>query len=362
MTVFLSLLVLAATAGAALALVGVKTVRDSRAGKAVSTVTDPDAPGFEAFLEPTPTLAVLHAEGKTVLSMAVLALNTGDAGGSVILVSPTLRANLSSEAVSFGTVSAFGGGPEAVMPSLQAAIRLGVPEVAMVDDALWAELVAPVSPLAFDNPSAVGSFPAGPLSLTADQVGPFLAAAGPDEPPQAAMLRQRAFYRAWIEAVGASSDPAVVPGEVDFGLGRFVRGLAGGPTKIEPVPVVESLVGDVRRYDVDREAMEALVPELVPFPTAGSSGGRIRVRLLDGTGDGGHVQAVAPVLVPAGVQIVVVGNADSFDYRETEVRYHTAAVKAAARDLVEALGTGRLVDDPRQTDAFDVTIVLGPDV
>ena len=362
MTVFLSLLVLAALAGAALALVGVKTVRESRAGKVVSTVTDPSAPGFEAFLEPTPTLAVLHRDGQGIVSMAVLALGTGDGGGSALMVSPALRSNQGSDAVSFGAVSAFAGNPEVVMPALQAAIRYGVPEVALVDDALWADLVAPVAPLALDNPSAVGAFPAGSLSLAADQVGPFLAATAPGEPPQAAMLRQRAFYRAWIDAVARSSDPAVVPGEVDFGLGRFVRGLAKGPTTIEPVPVLESVVGDTTRYDVDRDAMEALVPELVPFPTAGSPGGRIRVRLLDGTGDGGHVEAVAPTIVPAGVQIVVVGNADRFDYRETEVRYHTPVVKAAATDLVEVLAAGKVVEDPRQTDAFDVTIILGTDV
>jgi hypothetical protein len=361
-TAFAASLAVAAIAGAALAFAGVQTVRDSRAGKAVSTVTDPGAPGFEAFLEPTPTLAVLHTDGTRVLSMAVLALNTGDVGGSALTVSPALRSNLGRDAVSFATIAVYSGDPEVVMPALQGSIRYGVPEVAVVDDALWAQLVTPVSPLTVDNPTAVGPFAAGRLSLPAGQVGAFLAATQPGEPPQAVMLRQRAFYRAWIDAVGRSSDPAVVPGEVEVGLGRFVRGLATGPTTIEAVPVVESLVGDVRRYDVDREAMEVLVPDLVPYPTAGSAGGRIRVRLLDGTGDGGHVQAVAPLLVPAGVQIVVVGNADRFDYQESEVRYHTPVVEAAAGDLVDALQAGRVVDDPRQTDAFDVTIVLDPDL
>jgi hypothetical protein len=36
--------------------------------------------------------------------------------------------------------------------------------------------------------------------------------------------------------------------------------------------------------------------------------------------------------------------------------------RSAAEDLVEALGSGRTVDDPRQTDTFDVTIVLGTDL
>ena len=69
--------------------------------------------------------------------------------------------------------------------------------------------------------------------------------------------------------------------------------------------------------------MAALVARLVPFPTAGEPGGRVRVRLLDGAGDPEHVQRAAPLVVPADAEIVVVGNADAFDYEETEIRYHT---------------------------------------
>ena len=88
----------------------------------------------------------------------------------------------------------------------------------------------------------------------------------------------------------------------------------------------------------------------------------MRVRLLDGTGDPKHVQRAAPLVIPADAEIVLVGNADAFDYEETEIRYHHAGAEQAAVALEEALGTGRVVDDPRQTDAFDVTIVLGPDL
>jgi hypothetical protein len=66
--------------------------------------------------------------------------------------------------------------------------------------------------------------------------------------------------------------------------------------------------------------------------------------------------------VPAGSEVVVVGNADRFDYETTEIRYHDPVRKGAAEHLRDALGAGRVIDDARQTDAFDVTIVLGPDV
>jgi hypothetical protein len=125
---------------------------------------------------------------------------------------------------------------------------------------------------------------------------------------------------------------------------------------------METPAGGATRLDVDPDAMRELLPALVPFPTAARPGGRVRVRLLDGAGDPGHVLRAAPRIVPAGSEIVVVGNANAFDYRTTEIRYHQPMLESAAKELRDALGAGRVIADPRQTDAFDVTIVLGTDV
>ena len=89
----------------------------------------------------------------------------------------------------------------------------------------------------------------------------------------------------------------------------------------------------------------------------------MRVRLLDGTGDPEHVIAAAPLVVPADSEIVVVGNADAFDYDDhRDPLPRPDASRPAAERLRDALGAGEVIDDPRQTDAFDVTIVLGTDV
>ena len=362
MIVFCALLAVSVAGALALTYAGIKTVRASRAGQAVSTVTDPAAPGFEAFLEPTPTLAILHRDGKHVRSIAVVSLNSGDVGGSLLLVSPHTYGD-EGDPATFGGAAAFSGQPEATLSPLQPGLGFGITEFVLVDDARWTEVVGPVSPLQVDNPSAVAGFPAGRITLPAEQVGAYLAATNPGESPRESVLRQRAFYRAWLDAVAASGDVvAAVPGEVDSGLGRFMRGLAAGPHRVETAPVVEKLFHGFYRTDMDATAMAALVPELVPFPTAGEPGGRVRVRLLDGSGDAKHVQRVAPLVIPADAEIVVVGNADAFDYQETEIRYHNPLAKAAARTFQDALGAGRLVDDPRQTDTFDVTIVLGTDI
>lgn len=362
MAVFSALVALAVLAGGALTYVGVQTVRTSRAGKSVATVTDPTAPGFEAFLEPTPTLLLVHTSGSTLLSAAVLALNSGDAGGSVLLVPPATRLGPEEGAFTLGAVAAFGGAGDAILPGVQQLLGLGITEVAVVDDARWAELLAPVAPLTIENPDTVGLFPAGPLSLAADQVGPYLAARGEGESDLARLFRQQLFFEAWAKAIAASEDPAAVPGEVESGIGRFARGLAAGPRQVTTLPVVETPAGESTRLDVDADALQDVLPSLVPFPTAGRPGGRVRVRILDGTGDPQHVLSVAPLVVPARSEIVVVGNANRFDYETTEIRYHDPTRKAAAEAIRDALGAGRVIDDPRQTDAFDVTIVLGTDV
>jgi hypothetical protein len=362
MVVFSTLLVAALAAGAVLAYLGIETVRTSRAGKSVSTVTDPALPGFEAFLDPTPTLLVVHGSGTSLVSASLLSLNSGDVGGAVLLVPPATRVPTDEKIVTLGDVVAFAGDPAAVVPTMQVVLGIGITEVAVVDDARWAELVAPVEPLTIENPDAVGEFPAGTLSLEAAQVGPYLAARNEGESDLARLYRQQLFFEAWAGAVAASPDPAAVPGEVESGIGRFVRGLAAGPRRVATLPVVETPEGDGSRIEVDPEAANQLISTLVPFPIAAVPGGRIRVRLLDGSGDGEHVLMAAPLLVPAGTEIVVVGNADAFDYEVTEIRYHHPTFEADAQRLRDALGAGRLVDDPRQTDAFDVTIVLGPDV
>jgi len=366
MIVFSTLLTVTLVAGAVLAYVGVETVRTSRAGKSVSTVSDPTQPGFEAFLEPTPTLLLIHASGTRLISVAVLALNSGDDGGSILVVPPDTRLDSSAGADSLGGLAAFLQSPTAMVTGLRSLIGIGVSEVIVVDDARWAELVAPVAPLTIQNPDTVGEFPAGPLTLEADQVGPYLDARAEGESELARPFRQQLFFEAWADAVAASSAAAPVPGEVESGIGRFMRGVANGPRQVATLPVVESIVdsqfGELPRLDVDAEGAQELIASLVPFPTSATPGGRVRVRLLDGEGDPEHVLRVAPLVVPAGTEIVVVGNADAFDYETTEIRYHHPTLKSAAEDIRDALGTGRVIDDPRQTDAFDVTIVLGTDV
>ena len=60
--------VLVIAAGVAVLLLwraGTKSVLDSTDGREVEIVTDPGAPGYVAFVDPTPTLLVAHTDGES---------------------------------------------------------------------------------------------------------------------------------------------------------------------------------------------------------------------------------------------------------------------------------------------------------
>ncbi len=362
MTGFAAALGAALLVGGALTFVGVQTLRDSSTGRRVASV-DPSEPGFEGILETTPTLLVVHQHDGALVSAALLALANDDAGGSVILLPPSVKVGDGADAATLAVTYAFGGTPEVMRGAGEAVAGVGVEDIVVVDDARWADLLRPVGSITIENPDDVPGFPVGTVSLGADQVGAWLEAHSSNEGELAQVYRQQLFWEAWIKAVAASSDPAVVPGELDSGLGRFVRGLAHGRLQVTTVPVTD-VVDEAGNhvFPDDRAALERVITDLVPFPTGTELAPRTRVRLLDGTGDQQHVRQVAPTVVASTSTIVVVGNADAFDYGTTEIRYHQPGQRAAAERLRAALGVGRVIEDIRPIDSFDVTIVLGTDI
>lgn len=363
MTGFAAALAAAVLLGGLLTWVGARTLRDSTAGRTV-TSTDPSEPGFEGLLEPSPTLLVVHASEGELRSAALLSLRSGDAGGSVVLLPPSVEVGDGAGATPLSVTYAFGGTPDVLRGAGEAIAGVGVQDVVVIDGSRWAELVAPVAPLTLQNPDDVDGFDAGPVTLGPEDVSPWLEARREDETELSALTRQQLFWEAWVAAVAASGDDAAVPGELDSGIGRFVRGLASGQMQVATVPVTEAPAFDDEApptYRVDRAALSGIITDLVPFPQGTALAPRTRVRLLDGTGDPDHVTRVAPNVVASDATIVVVGNADAFDYTTTEIRYHHPSQRSAAADLQRALGAGRVVDDVRPIDSFDVTIVLGTD-
>jgi len=347
-------------AAGALVLIGVSTLRDSRAGRTVTSAR-PDEPGFEAFLEPTPTMAVTFVHEGQLDSVAVLSLGADDTGGGVVLI-PAATLVGTGDLGTLALAHAFGGSAEHMRRSVEIVAGVGISELVVVDDARWAELVAPVAPLAVDNPDELDDFDQGPLTLAADEIGPYLRSSADDERDLSRLARHELVWEAWLAAVAAGGS-AAVPGELDTGIGRFVRGLAAGPHQVRSLPVDEVENGDGGiDFAVRRDERAELMVSLVPYPTGTEFAPRTLVRLLDGTGDPDHVARVAPRVVAAEASIVVVGNATRFDHEQTEIRYHQPGQRGAAQRLRDALGAGEVIEDVRPIDSFDVTIVLGTDL
>jgi LytR cell envelope-related transcriptional attenuator len=344
------------------AAAGFRAVLNTTEGRAVDPELDPGEPGYEAFVEPTPTALLLGTDGPTLSWIAFAALGgEGARGGSLLLVPPGTH---SVDPVGAGrTLAAVYAedGLAAVEASTAAVLGTGVSEVVTVEPERLAGLVAPVSPLNVANPDDVEGFEAGDVALDGSGVVRFLGARDPGSSDLARLARHELLWRAWIDAVAASSNPDAVPGEAAAGVGRFVRGLAAGASTIEVIPVGEDADGT---FVVDPVAVADLIEDRVPFPVAAFPGARPRVRVLDGVGAPGLAARVAREAVRAGGQVTVLGNADEFGATTSAIVYYDPAVSPSAEVLADALGTGppERRTGPNPDDLVDLTVVAGTDL
>lgn len=353
-------------AAVALVVVGFRTVLDTTSGRRIDPVVDPHEPGFEAFVEPTPTLAVVGRGADGALDwVALLALGgPGQQGGSVVLVPPNAavevesgRATLAEADGTFGSA-----GVRALLATAQ---RAAIDDVVDVDPARLEALVAGVGELSFTNPDAAPGFAAGPVVVAPADAAAFLAAIEEGESQLTRLSRHEAFWRAWLEAIASSGSPGAVPGESASGIGRFLRGLAAGPAAV--------VVPELRPDDGAEGEAEVLVPsgsladfaeEHIPFPASPEPGLRPAVRVLDGVGADELAARAARDVVRAGAQVVIIGNAERFDAAApTRVVYADAAHEEAASALAEALGTtAERVEASGADPVYEVTVVAGADL
>jgi LytR cell envelope-related transcriptional attenuator/LytR_cpsA_psr family len=368
--------------GAALTVVGVNLVRNSTAGRYVAPTAGPDDPGYQAYVVPTPTMAVVQrGDDGELVSVAMLAIESSDDGGAVILVpaSTLMRANGPVDPGSGAAGSAQSdeqttmadvyrqGGASGVMAAVADLLGVAIPVHLEVDDTRWASLVAPVAPVDVQLAKTVGEWRAGDVSLAADDVGPFMRARAAGEAEAERIDRQADFWTAWLPLVRDAGVDAL-PGEADVGIGRFVRSLADGSPSIVPLPG-EAFGGDgsvAETFGPHYERLAELVVRAVPYPVSPSPGRRIRVRLLNGTTDPGLTSAAANRLVRGGAEITIAGNAPTFDETETLMLYGRPDQRDKALWLATGFGGGQIGPNPAASgeitdDEIDVTVILGAD-
>jgi hypothetical protein len=356
-----------------LAWFGARAALDTDNSSQASAV-DPAAPGYQALVTPTPTTLAVEVGSDGTLSGVTLVASSGDGkGGSVLFVPGHLLTTADGSGSRTLADAQAAGGSAATADALRQLFHVGFDQVVTIDAAHWAQLVGPVAPLQFENSddlsrtTADGStqvvFRSGPLTLQAGDVAQYLALRNGDEDEGAYLYRHELFWRAWLQAVAQRGGADAVPGEVGSGVGAAVRTLAEGTVDYSTLSVetVESLTGEEPDYRADPVKMATTLADVVPFPSAGQPGDRVKVRLLDGTGTQANALAAATLLVPAGAEVAIFGNAESFDHATTVVRYYDPAHRAGAEALATALGVGAPELQESQTDTVDVTVIVGRD-
>jgi hypothetical protein len=189
--------------------------------------------------------------------------------------------------------------------------------------------------------------PAGELAVDETTVVPLLQAVGEGSALDR-IVRHQAFWTAFLASDGEA--PLDAAAELD----------GDAQQRVLPVEAVAGLDGDEELYRVVTDDVVAMVGRLFPdAPRAGAD--RIRVRILNGVGSPGVAQQVQPLLLDAGGQMTLSGNADRFDYETTQVVYYDDEHLADAESVRDALGVGEIVKSRTPLDVVDVTVVVGAD-
>lgn len=346
----------------------------SQSGSIRSVNLDPEAPGFRAFTEPTPTALVLHTavtERGTAELVGATFLAAADEGrgGTVMSMPSTLFDGQGSGTtldVEFGATG-FSG----VVASMKALLGIGFSDVVVLDAGAWVTLMAPDLPLTMSlrtdlveeaSPTEVrtvlvgrtGDFDPADIAVVASHVNP-------GEPSINLAGRQQEIWRAWIARTAVAEDRPELFG-VNEGFMDLVADLAGGEVgyRMAPIRATTADAADTR-YEADNAAIVEIVAQVVTFPIPPEPGGRASVMLLDGTGGVVDDRPVLRDIVASGGQVVIVGNADSTAVTTTEIQVHDPALADVARAIAARLGTGPPQAVPLAEATVAITVVVGAD-
>lgn len=326
-------------------------------GWAVATALDDDD------TEPPPSTTTLPASGETGPGLLVVTDDAGDVIGvtifqpttdSIVHVPPGTLVEVASVGLVSLREAATTGGTVLLQHSLENLVGVAFAEAASLSTldvaALAPGLTVTVgSAVEARDPSGrvVEVVPAGPLAVDETTIGALLGAVG-DGTALDRIVRHQAFWTAFLAA------------SVDAPLAAIEALGSSTQQRVLPVEAVAGLDADDELYRVVEDDLAAMVARL--FPDAPRAGGeRIRVRILNGVGAPGLAQNVQPLLLAAGGQMTLSGNADRFDYETTQVVYYDDERRADAEAIRDAIGVGEIVKSLAELDVVDVTVVIGAD-
>lgn len=357
---------------------GTRLVLESNDGERIETITDPTAPGYRAFVDPTPTMLIAHlTDAGELVGITVLAQTALDQGGTAVLISaelllePTddpadavfvreLYATEGLDGLSRGVGDLFGFGFRETL------------EITTSELSGWLRLVEPLPVLLNDDLVSVDAsglleveYPAGARALTGADAANVYGWLNDGEFDSNRTQRQVELWELWLSLVGRAEDLNAATLPFEDGLSPYLRSLGVGTRQLEVLPLVAvSFGGDdppfYAQTDEQKEQLKSLAREMVPLPIGSHLGARPTVSLLDGTGTGAPRDALLPVLIDAGAEVTVIGNAQAFGVAETTVAYHVPDRQQAAIALADVIGaSARFVEDSVQP--ADLTVTVGLD-
>jgi hypothetical protein len=351
---------------------GTKAVLDSTDGEELAVVTDPAAPGFEAFVDPTPTMLLVHTDGGQLSGVTVLSQTALDNGGTAVLLSADLLVEVDGVAAAYLREAYTAGGADAVETLVAELFGFGFLERVELDASQlreWMRLVEPVPFNLLDDLLQINEagdtevwLSRGRKDLDGELAAQIYGFTNPGESDANRIERQLDLWVSWLDAIGRADDLAAATLPFDDGLSPFLRSLGGGSAEVSilAADVVTDAEGEsflmLNASQLDRVA--EIAEAIVPVPIAPPLSERSTVRLLNGTDNPEIRDEAMELLIELEITIGVIGNALEFGVQQTSVTYHRAQAQADADRVAAVLGTvATLVENLDQP--VDLTIVIG---
>lgn len=350
---------------------GTKAVLDSTDGTVLEIVTDPGQPGYEVFVDPTPTMLLVHLDDGELVGLTVFAATLLDNGGHAVLVG----ADVASDGIDGPTFAQRWrtGGMDAVERDLGAMFGFGFVETDAIETPELAQLLSLSEPFPInlldplvevnEDGRTMVFLRAGGQQLDGDAGAELYRWRNPSEFEANRTERQLDLWKSWLAMVGSAADPLSVTLPHDFGLSPFLRAFAAGRADLQILPVVpDSGEAEAAVYSLDdrgREWLSDMSDRMVPLRISPIGFPIPTLRLLDGTGDPAVRDSALEALADLS-EIRVLGNTAEFGVAATVVTHHRAEAAAAASVIAKELGAQVVFsDEPDQP--VDLTVVIGTD-
>lgn len=367
-------------------------------GEHPATNADPAPPavddGEPPDPQPTAVLATFDEQDPrgAATQITVLGWDRASGAATILLVPASVTAEVPGHGIAaLGDAFAIGEGPllDAALDNL---LSLDLDTTVGISRQAWASLFTRVGGLTVDVPerlrerdadgTATVRFAAGEQFLDGPRLAELLTFRAADERELDTLSRTQlvlttllaalAEEPARLDALLADGAPMLdlVTPETDLPrleelLTRLAEAQADGRLVVRTLPVSPLGTGDDESYRVDEARTTQLIGDrfAASRPTLANTQGGRRLEIRNGNGVPGVSSEVAQRLIPLGFRVLLTGNADRFDHRETRILVYTDDEEqlAVAREVRDALGLGRIELSEVPQDVVDLTIVVGRD-